>query len=242
MQPSTKKPASPPKIPPKDRELCEYLSRWNWGAFFLTFVWGIFNRVWWSLLMFLPVPFIQIIIPFVLGAKGNRSAWKKGNYSSLEDFKNVQKKWAWAGFIWGIVLICILIYSGYLGAINLAEKPSVKSLFAFIKEYRIGSDISKVGLGAAAIKKKTGKPPQTMTEVLNSEDPKVKEALGKIKTIPLDSKGEKARYCLGKKDSYFMVYWFETGENPGYAKWNIDTNEILPVTLDELSDLNCVQH
>src|SRR5262245_27966170 len=54
-------PASGTQLPPT-------IEGWNWGAFWLTWIWGIRNRVWISLLALIPV--VGIVMHFVLGAKG----------------------------------------------------------------------------------------------------------------------------------------------------------------------------
>jgi Cytochrome oxidase complex assembly protein 1 len=81
------------------------VDRWNWGAFLLNWIWGIGNNTFIALLVF--VPFIGLIMPFVLGAKGSRWAWRNGRWESVAHFKRVQRRWA----IWGVVL--------WLGAIAL---------------------------------------------------------------------------------------------------------------------------
>jgi len=76
-------------------ELPHALSRWNWGAFLLNWIWGIGNRCHFALLTF--VPFFGLIVPFVLGAKGNLWAWKAGDWRSLQDFQRAQRRWTrWA--------------------------------------------------------------------------------------------------------------------------------------------------
>ncbi|VFS51713.1 hypothetical protein [Budvicia aquatica] len=42
---------------------------WNWGAFFLHWIWGIGNNTFIAFLVF--IPFVNLVMPFVLGAKGN---------------------------------------------------------------------------------------------------------------------------------------------------------------------------
>ena len=89
----------------KDSIVPEEVRKWNWGAFFLNWIWGIGNSVWISLLMFIPPLFL--IMPFVLGAKGSEWAWRKRTWRSVEEFKRTQKLWA----RWGIGLIvgmCLL--------------------------------------------------------------------------------------------------------------------------------------
>ena len=86
---------------------------WNWGAFALTWLWGIFNRVWLAFLVF--IPFANIVMPFILGAKGNKWAWNNKKWDSLEQFKKTQKIWNRVGialFIVSLILfiIAIIIY------------------------------------------------------------------------------------------------------------------------------------
>jgi hypothetical protein len=79
---------APRVVPPE-------INRWNWGAFLLNWIWGVGNNTFIALLTF--VPFLGLIMPFVLGAKGNAWAWRNGRWDSIEHFKRVQRSWA----IWG---------------------------------------------------------------------------------------------------------------------------------------------
>jgi hypothetical protein len=45
------------------------------------------------------VPFVNLVMIFVLGARGNAWAWKNARWRDVEHFKRVQKAWA----IWGLV-------------------------------------------------------------------------------------------------------------------------------------------
>ncbi|GHD10427.1 cytochrome c oxidase assembly factor Coa1 family protein [Tianweitania populi] len=87
---------NPPEIPPE-------LDRWNWGAFLLNWIWGIGNSVWIALLMF--VPLVNIVMVFILGARGSRLAWKNRAWRDAEHFRKVQRRWAIAGFL--VVLLSI---------------------------------------------------------------------------------------------------------------------------------------
>jgi hypothetical protein len=73
------------------------VKRWNWGAFLLTWIWGIGNQVWIALLALIPV--VGLVMMFVLGAKGNEWAWEKRRWDSVESFHSTQRKWAIAGLI-----------------------------------------------------------------------------------------------------------------------------------------------
>jgi cytoskeletal protein RodZ len=70
---------------------------WSWGAFLLSWIWGLGNETYLALLCF--VPFVNFVMIFVLGAKGNEWAWRNKQWTNIEDFKRVQRKWAIAGVI-----------------------------------------------------------------------------------------------------------------------------------------------
>ncbi len=75
---------------------------WNWGAFLLSWIWGIGNNVMIALL--------ALIIPFwsiYLGVKGNELAWRSKRYDSVEHFKATQAKWT----RWGVIyLVAVLLF------------------------------------------------------------------------------------------------------------------------------------
>jgi len=79
---------------------------WNWGAFFLNWIWGIGNNTFIALLCLLPL--INIVMIFVLGSKGNEWAWQNKRWHNIEHFKRVQRLWA----IWGFILFALgIIFS-----------------------------------------------------------------------------------------------------------------------------------
>jgi hypothetical protein len=89
------------------------VKRWNWGAFLLTWIWGIGNQVWIALIALIPI--VGLIMMFVLGAKGNEWAWEKRRWDSVESFHSTQRKWAIAGLIVYGVFILIGIISAVAG-------------------------------------------------------------------------------------------------------------------------------
>ncbi len=93
----------------KDAVVPPEIRGWNWGAFLLNFAWGIGNRTYLALLMF--VPLVNFVMPFVLGAKGSEWAWRNRAWRDVEHFKAVQRKWAWAGLIVVVVLLptCVAV-------------------------------------------------------------------------------------------------------------------------------------
>lgn len=92
------------------------LDKFNWGAFFLTWIWGICNNVYISLLA-IPIIFIPhfgkillIIFAIFLGLGGNRLAWQNKRWKSIEDFNEIQREWAKWGIISAILMILTYLF------------------------------------------------------------------------------------------------------------------------------------
>ncbi len=97
---------------PADTAIPPHLDRWNWGAFLLNWIWGIGNSTYIAFLMF--VPFVNMIMVFVLGAKGSKWAWKNRVWADEEHFVRTQRNWARAGvaIIAAVFLLCGLLVYG----------------------------------------------------------------------------------------------------------------------------------
>jgi len=76
---------------------------WNWGAFLMTPLWSICHRSWMGLLGMLPC--VGLVISIMYGINGNVYAWQSRHFESIEQFRDVQRKWAWAG----LVVACISV-------------------------------------------------------------------------------------------------------------------------------------
>ena len=86
------------------------IRRWNWGAFFLNWIWGIGNSTFIALICL--IPGVVFIMAFVLGAKGSEWAWRNKRWDSIEQFKRIQQYWAVVGavlFIGGILFITLFV-------------------------------------------------------------------------------------------------------------------------------------
>ena len=103
--------ALPDDLMSDDEELPEEIGRWNWGAFFLNWIWGLGNRTYIALLMF--IPGINVIMPFVLGFMGNKWAWRNKEWDDVDHFLEVQRRWS----IVGVTLFMLLVFSGLGGAV-----------------------------------------------------------------------------------------------------------------------------
>jgi len=95
-------------------QLSAEFESWNWGAFGLSWIWGIGNRT--PAAWFVLVPFVGWFgMPFLLGLKGNEWAWRNGNWPDLETFRRTQRSWArralmaWAGVAVAVVLISVTL-------------------------------------------------------------------------------------------------------------------------------------
>lgn len=96
------------------------VDRWNWGAFLLNWIWGIGNNTFIALLMFIPL--VNIVMMFVLGAKGSSWAWRNKKWESLEQFKAIQRKWTkWALIVYAAF---IPLFVGLFFAITASFKSS----------------------------------------------------------------------------------------------------------------------
>lgn len=86
---------------------------WNWGAFLLGWIWGLGNKTYIALLGL--IPGVNIVMAFVLGAKGNQWAWNNRNWESMEQFKQVQKIWSTfgvgmiVGFLLGVIVVLLVV-------------------------------------------------------------------------------------------------------------------------------------
>jgi hypothetical protein len=92
-------------VPPEIR-------RWNWGAFLLHWIWGIGNDTYIALLTL--VPLVNVVMVFVLGAKGSEWAWRNKRWRDVAHFRRVQRNWAIAG---------ALVWIGFIGLFALIFIP-----------------------------------------------------------------------------------------------------------------------
>lgn len=89
------------------------LPKWHWGAFFLTFIWGIFNNVWISLIGVIPV--VGELFAFVLAVKGYKWAWKQNQWKDEIQFRRVQDSWSkWGAMAFIFVILPIKLFFYYM--------------------------------------------------------------------------------------------------------------------------------
>lgn len=113
--------ADPDTIPGHDVDEANIARGWNWGAFWLNWVWGIAHSTWIALLMF--VPGVNLVMPFVLGWKGNAWAWRNNTWRDVEHFRRTQRIWAGVG--WGAAIglpaLMALLFWGITAVLTSSE-------------------------------------------------------------------------------------------------------------------------
>lgn len=100
-------------------EIDKETERWNWGAFFCTWIWAAYHKIYWPLAIIIIgcIPYLGqvalLVLSVYLGFTGSTKAWNSGRYASFESYKSAQKKWAIIGvilFIIGLVAEGFILY------------------------------------------------------------------------------------------------------------------------------------
>lgn len=99
----------------KKKNIPVTLDRFNWGAFAFSWIWGIFNGLWWSagiivlmLMNSLATWTMTIAVCFLLGFKGNAISWRSKKWKSAKAFDKAQTIWSIVGIV--ILLIGLVNY------------------------------------------------------------------------------------------------------------------------------------
>lgn len=121
----------------KDAVLPAEASGLSWGAFFLNWIWGLFNNVYIALLALIPL--VGFFVAIWLLFSGRRLAWENKRWDSIEHFNRVQKKWGIAGlalFILVIAFYCMIVINtlNSVHELSNAAKSEDADLEAIINE------------------------------------------------------------------------------------------------------------
>lgn len=84
------------------------LSGLNGGAFVNPLFWSGAHNCYFGLLCF--VPWVGLIVPFVLLVKGNEWAWQHRRFESIEHFRAVQSAWAKWGWVCAVIYVAIAVF------------------------------------------------------------------------------------------------------------------------------------
>ena len=107
------------------------LSKWSWGAFTLSWIWGFFNGCWWMFLVNLGffllnmfawvVPLVGVFVTIanlsvsiLFGMKGTEWAWNNRKWDSISAFNQTQDIWNKVGlalfvFSWIVILLFFIL-------------------------------------------------------------------------------------------------------------------------------------
>lgn len=89
----------------------DYRKEFNWGAFFGTWIWGLFNKTYvtlWMLILWI-TPW-GMLCSIYWGLKGNELAAKNRDWDSLQAFKKSQERQTFWFVIFSIVILPILYF------------------------------------------------------------------------------------------------------------------------------------
>ena len=103
----------------KNATVPQEVKGWNWAAFLMPAIWGIFSGVPYTALLFAAVflpPMIQYPIMIgasvFLGIKGNELAWRGKKWHSTKHFKVFQQQWSsWSIKFTAIVFALFIVYA-----------------------------------------------------------------------------------------------------------------------------------
>jgi len=100
-------------------EIDRTIEKWNWGAFFCTWLWGVFHKMYWPLAIIIigGIPYIgqvcNLCLCVYMGLKGSRIAWNSGKYADFDAYKKAQRNWAIGGLVWFLISIAVSAYLVY---------------------------------------------------------------------------------------------------------------------------------
>jgi len=106
----------------KESIIPEEIKGWSWGGFLWTWIWGIGNKTWISLLGLISP--INLIVAIILGIKGREWAWRNKKWDSVESFIKVQRNWV----KWWLIIIGIFGTLAILGIIFVAILTAVNPM------------------------------------------------------------------------------------------------------------------
>ena len=108
----------------------------NFGAFALTFIWALGNRIWILGIVVLItscLPPVTLAFAIYLGINGNALAWKARAFSSIQEFKETQKVWAIAGIVIFVLGIGAVPFVAIMAAIAVPNFLRAKDTATFTR-------------------------------------------------------------------------------------------------------------
>lgn len=138
----------------KNKQFPPGVRGWSWGAFLMTWVWGIGNNTYRAFWIFVPI--VNIVMWIALGIRGREWAWRNRHWQSVAAFNRTQRKWAIAGFI--ITALSLIIWLTSIAVVFHAlnnGRPTELAIEIMQHDTKfkrlIGSPIEKTGLAKGNI-------------------------------------------------------------------------------------------
>ena len=149
----------------------EVKNKFNWGAFLLSWIWGIGNKTYLTFiyLLVLFIPFVGQIAALGLciwfGIKGNEWAWQNKNFQSVKAFHEYQKKWV-LGAILGYILMFVtsILFVVMLG-VGLGLSGASSAFSALAESDELGKTATNLNT-ATILNKSAGKKCELSSEGL----------------------------------------------------------------------------
>lgn len=119
-------------LPQINKKLPKELQKFNYAAFFFTFVWSCAHKCYWPLIVLIPFLGILIlpIIAIYLGFKGNQIAWENFNGTNIEEFKKQESKWNIYVWIFGVIIVLAVLFMCLTVFI-----PNTKTMHKIVETY-----------------------------------------------------------------------------------------------------------
>lgn len=101
-------------------EIDHAISKWNWGAFFCSWIWAVCHKMYWpvAIIIVSMLPYIgqvcSLALCVYLGLNGSKIAWRSGKYNDdFEAYRRAQRNWAIGGTIFFILYVMVQAYIVY---------------------------------------------------------------------------------------------------------------------------------
>lgn len=143
----------------KGKNIPAELKEFNWGAFLLTFIWGIKHRAWITLLaiplIWFQLPFglnwiLYTILQFYCGFKGNMWAYQNDWWMTPRDFRRNQAYWAIAAISLNILIPIVLLGTAIRFVQSSPDNPAnfIKNAQCSVAESKLKKGFRKVTLNS----------------------------------------------------------------------------------------------
>lgn len=109
-----------------EKTFSKKFNTFNWGAFFLGWIWCFGNgKIGLGILLLflgilIQIPYIGfifsipiVIIGIILGIRGNKIAWNNKKWNSVTDFEKALKAWNIAGILFTLITAIISAYTTF---------------------------------------------------------------------------------------------------------------------------------